>query len=612
MAPMSLSICLVVADPPARVAAVLEPLRPLADEILIAADSRVDATTLSGYGALADRLFSIEFVSVERHLSWLFSQCRCDWILRLDGDEVPSRALVRQLPRMLSSASIQQFWINRRWLYPDGEHVVSEAPWNEDFSCRLTRNGGTLRATGQQHTSVEPVTPLAYVEEPLYHLELVTTSVSERRDKVVRYEVARPRLLSPGGGRLNEGYYLPELRCSPSLAAVPAEDRPLLALALEHTAAPTMATAPAVDAPLVSLSEMDRMWEGAAVASDAYRARIEARDPSPTLAPGEHRQLFVTVSNDGSARWPATLDANPPIRLSYHWLHTDGSVHTQDGLRSAFGRVVGPGERILAPLNLDAPPEPGEYLLEIDLVHEHVRWFECGCRVPVRVEQPRDLLAVGPRLSETPPPARQRWRRTRIPHTIHRVWLGDAPMPQEHERFGGTFAHHHRNWEMRLWVDADLATLDIGLAERERSRTHSELSNLVRYEILRRHGGVYVDTDVECRRALTPLLKGVDAFAALELPGRVGTAVLGSIPGHPAFSRAARLARQTLGTGPQSTVANGPYLLSLILEQEPGVAILEAGCFYPYLWDEPDRRHDHFPGAYAVHHWAQSWATYYA
>ena len=59
---MSLSVCLMAAAPPSRVAAILEPLRPFADEVIIAADSRVDDETLAGYGALASRLFRIEFI----------------------------------------------------------------------------------------------------------------------------------------------------------------------------------------------------------------------------------------------------------------------------------------------------------------------------------------------------------------------------------------------------------------------------------------------------------------------------------------------------------------------------------------------------------------------
>ena len=52
---MSLSVCLIASAPAARVAALLEPLRALADEIVLAVDSRVDAASVARFAALADR-----------------------------------------------------------------------------------------------------------------------------------------------------------------------------------------------------------------------------------------------------------------------------------------------------------------------------------------------------------------------------------------------------------------------------------------------------------------------------------------------------------------------------------------------------------------------------
>jgi Glycosyltransferase sugar-binding region containing DXD motif len=603
---MSLSICLITADPPSRIAAILEPLRPYADEVLIAADSRVDDETLAGYHALADRLFKIEFRMVERHLAWLFAQCSGDWILRLDGDEVPSRAFVRRLPDMLASRHVQQFWIAVAWLFPDADSVLACMPWSEGFANRLVRNDGTLRIRGQLHLPAEPVAPREYVEEPFYHLELLIADEEERREKAVRYEVLRPRLLAPGGGRINEAFYLPELRDSLELRPVPSEDRDSIARSLTESPVPEPET-PSENVRFVSLEEMDRTWEGRTVDAAAYRARIEPFASTSSLMPSEPAPVFFRVTNEGTERWPCRLDEDPPIRLSYRWLHTDGSIHTAEGPRSPLSRAVGPGESILTPLHVDAPADTGDYVLEVDVVHEHVRWFGCSLRVPVRVGHPQGLAPTGVRLRETAPVSFRRWRRVRIPRVIHRIWLGDEPMPAEHERFGETFARHHPGWEMRLWSDEDLAALEITEVEHRRCRTPSELSNLMRYEVLRRFGGVYVDTDFECRRALTPLLRGIDAFAALELPGCVGTAILGSVAGHPAFARAAQQARRTLGAGAHSADANGPYFMSLILEQEANVAIFGAHLFYPYWCDEPERRNETFPDAYAVHHWAQSW-----
>ena len=525
----------------------------------------------------------------------------------MDGDEIPSQAFVRRLPEMLASREAQQFWGSVAWLYPNADSILAKAPWSGDFTSRLMRNDGTLRARGLQHLHVEPVTPREYAEEPFYHLELLISDEEQRRWKAVRYEVARPHLLAAGGGRINEAFYLPELHTSVQTRPVPDEDRANIAQAMTGPSAPVAkrtsleTTALIKDVPYVSLKEMDLFWEGRPVGTDAHHATIEARESPLLLAVAEQRHILFYVRNDGTERWSAAADS--PIRLTYRWLNADGSVHAAEGPRSSFSRAINPGERILTPLHVDAPSAPGEYVLEVDIVHEHVRWFECACRVPVQVGSPTGLPSTGTRLRETPLSRMRHWRRVHIPRTIHRIWLGGEQMPAEHEHFGETFARNHPDWEMRLWTDADLAGLDIASAESARARTISELSNLVRYEVLHRFGGVYVDTDVECRRALTRLLRGIDAFAGLELPGRVGNAILGAVAGHPVFARAAQQTRETLGIGPHPTDANGPYFLSLILEQEPDVTIFPAELFYPYRWDEPERRHESFPQAYVVHHW---------
>lgn len=402
-------MCLITADPAWRIGSILEPLRPLADEVVIAADSRVDERTLTGYAALADRLFRIEFAMPERHLAWLCDQCRGDWILRIDGDEVPSEAFVRRLPDMLASRGVRQFWSAQAWLYPDGTQILSCLPWSADFHVRLIRNDGTHRFPGVQHLHIEAASPREYVEEPVYHLDLLLGDERRRRDKAIRYEATRPGLIATGGGPINEAFYLPELRDDLELAPVPEEDRHAIARALQAPEA-----APAPDAPIqaqqapaqgeqvrehsraspvnavpfASLQEMDRLWEGRPVPESAYRARIEPREGTCVLAAGEQRHVFFRVANQGTELWPADLQERPQIRLAYRWLRPDGSVHVAEGPRSPFPRRVEPGERVLAPVHVDAPATPGEYVLEVDVVHEGARWFGCACRVPAQVKAP--------------------------------------------------------------------------------------------------------------------------------------------------------------------------------------------------------------------------------
>ncbi len=597
---MSLSVCLLTREPAARVAALLEPLRALADEVVLAADDRIDEATLAGYAALADRLFTVEYVLYERHLAWLHAQCSGDWILRLDGDEVPSAALVRRLPELLARRDIEQYSIRRAWLHGDLRTVLDELPWSTDHNNRLVRSRST-RFDGHQHAHAEPVTPMEFVAEPVYHLELLLASEQQRRAKAIRYEVAQPHLRPAGGGRFNEAFYLPELRESLRTRPVDAQDAALLARV--HAADEPVATAPLDGVPHVSLRELDATWPGRRIDRAGCHACIRAPDERITLAAGALRPLFVEVTNDGSEHWPGGLDERPLIRISYHWLRRDGRRHASDAIRTPFPRPVSPGDRVVVPVQVQAPDTPGRYILAIDLVHEDVHWFGNELRIAVDVS----AAEPGARLRETPLPADRAGKPLLVPRIIHRVWLGGAPIPPDQQSMGATFAHHHPGWEMRLWTDADLPALEIGSAERDRARSPAELSDLVRYEVLRREGGLYVDTDVECRRDHEPLLRGVRACAALEFPGRLGTAVLAAVPGHRVFERAADECRRAIGLGAHSADATGPYFLSLLVEQEPDFTIFGAEVFYPYAPDEPERAGEPFPDAYAVHHWSGSW-----
>jgi hypothetical protein len=604
---MSLSVCLMTTDPPSRIAAILEPLRPYAEEIVIATDARIDNGVLADYSLLADRLFRVDFRSQERHLDWLNAQCHEEWILRLDGDELVSPAFTRRLPKMLESRTVREFWIARRWLFGDAEHYLAEQPWSVDFVSRLVRNDGTPRSPDLEQGDAAPAVPREYVRDPLYRFALLLQDVRQRRDEAIRREVAQPGRLAANGARLNESFYLPELQSSPRLGEVSEEDRASIVNVLKGSPANNASTTPIQRTPVVSLAEMDRMWAGRTVREDAYRAKIDAYEPAASFAPAESRTVFFDVTNEGTEHWPASLEQAPLIRLGCRWLNTDGTLHTEAGPRSPFPRPVGPGERILTPVTAQAPARAGDYLLEVDVVHEDVRWFDCCARIPARVLDPQKASQGVTAIRETPRPTHQRWRRMQIPRTFHRVWLGQRQMPAEEVRFGATFTQHHPDWTMRLWTEEDLQLLDITDTDRERARSASELSNLVRYEVLHRFGGIYIDTDFECLRPLTPVLRGIDAFGALEAPGRVGVAILGSVAKHPLFARAARLSRYTLGVGAHSADANGPYLFSLILEQDHDLAIFAAHMFYPYRWDEPLDAGASFPDAYAVHHWSKSW-----
>ena len=314
---------------------------------------------------------------------------------------------------------------------------------------------------------------------------------------------------------------------------------------------------------------------------------------------GEARPLYVEVTNGSGQTWPGGMEAEPLIRLSYHLRSAEGALLQADGPRSPLQAPLAPGDSQIVPVMVEAPESAGAYLLEIDVVHEHVRWFD----VPARIEL--EVVPAGRRENNVPH-LRGLPRRTRIPRVLHQIWVGSKPMPDEQRDFVAGWQRRHPTWEHRLWTDADLPALDISPALARRAVTPAELSNLVRYSVVERYGGVYIDTDFECLRPLDRLARGLDGFAACSKPGIVAPGLFGAVPGHPAIARSASLARKVLGTRyPETT--SGPILFTHVMWDFPEFTIYPPELFYPYLWDEMHRRRERFDDAYAVHHWTLSW-----
>jgi len=131
----------------------------------------------------------------------------------------------------------------------------------------------------------------------------------------------------------------------------------------------------------------------------------------------------------------------------------------------------------------------------------------------------------------------------KIPHLIHQIWLG-GKVPAKYSLFIDSWKKL-TGWEYRLWGDQDLSQFSHPLLKQAASLV--EKADVLRLEILRRFGGLYVDTDVMCLdgsffsyanhqysfyAGLEPLdncyIRPIDDFYL-----RVGTAVLASIPEYP-------------------------------------------------------------------------------
>ena len=136
---MSFSVNVMTRGPGDRVAAMLSLFRGVADEILVALDDRAGDDVAAPLQAAADRVVRYPYADpVDRPLAWLHAECHGDWVLTIDDDEVPSRALLDALPGLARAKDLTHYWLPRRWLYPTVDRYLDARPWRQigRASCR--------------------------------------------------------------------------------------------------------------------------------------------------------------------------------------------------------------------------------------------------------------------------------------------------------------------------------------------------------------------------------------------------------------------------------------------------------------------------------------------
>jgi putative methyltransferase (TIGR04325 family) len=388
--------------PAPRVAALLALFRPVCDEIVVALDERADASVEAALVGHSDVLIRYPYAEpVDRPLAWLHRQCSGAWVFTIDDDEIPEASLLTMLPELARADDVTHYWLRRRWLYPDRARYLDEPPWRPDYQLRLVRNDPhLLRFPDETHIPIAALGPGRYLELGVYHADCILNSPARRAEKARKYERTRPGKRVTGG-LINEAFYLPERRPPARTSEVPGDDRALVDRVLGASEV-SPASHRAAEVRHASREEIDGLWSGRVFAEAAYRVRLELLEPPYPMEVGEQRTFDVRIQNLGSETWDWGEDGRPEIRLSYHWRRDNGDVVIWDGLRTPFPAPVPPGGRALVPVHVVAPPEPGPYRLELDLLHEHVRWFGCEVGLGVEVRSAREAVPAPPKAPPVP------------------------------------------------------------------------------------------------------------------------------------------------------------------------------------------------------------------
>jgi hypothetical protein len=367
-----LSLVCQTGDPPERVRAVLGPLRGVADEIVLGVDNRALDGYQPAYAALADQVVPVEFhwLAFDATLEDLHRRCRADWILRIDGDEVASRALLAALPQLTRDAEAAQWALPRRWLDADGRGWLDELPWWPDWQPRLVRRSADLRFEGGVHARPVEMAPILLCDAPIYHLDAPLKDIAARHAKALAYDALQPGMRGPGGRPLH-AYYEPETWAD--LAPVPVDDdadRAAIDAVLQAAGRPALAARePGAGVP-------------ARVRGAARGVELSLLERDLRFTVGERRVVALHAANTSAvATWGP--HGAPPFRLGARWWGPDGTV--VEGPRCGFPRAVGPGDGLTTLVELAAPLTPGRWTVVLDLLHDVDGWQGAACRLEADV-----------------------------------------------------------------------------------------------------------------------------------------------------------------------------------------------------------------------------------
>ena len=133
-----------------------------------------------------------------------------------------------------------------------------------------------------------------------------------------------------------------------------------------------------VSVQIPDIEEARAMWQRIISGEPAskYNAEyMEVDEISDFMNIGTEYKFKVKVKNAGTLTW--SRNGVNPVYLGYHWIDFNRrETVVFDGKRSIIGEDgIDVGDEVVFDLRVISPSEPGEYILQVDLVHEGITWF---------------------------------------------------------------------------------------------------------------------------------------------------------------------------------------------------------------------------------------------
>lgn len=206
-----------------------------------------------------------------------------------------------------------------------------------------------------------------------------------------------------------------------------------------------------------------------------------------------------------------------------------------------------------------------------------------------------------------------------IPKVIHFCWFGGNPLSEQAKYCIDSWKKFCPDFKIKRW---DETNYDINknayVSEAFHNRGYAFVSDFARLDILYQFGGIYMDTDVEVIKDLTPLLYNKAYCSFANHAPRIATGLgLGAMKGFPLLldmMEIYKYERYIMDYGPNKTLSqtfNTKVMLYHGLVQNGKYQVVDGMTCYPKDYFDP--RSSHFglilddSKAFCIHHSSNSW-----
>jgi len=212
-----------------------------------------------------------------------------------------------------------------------------------------------------------------------------------------------------------------------------------------------------------------------------------------------------------------------------------------------------------------------------------------------------------------------------IPKIIHHIWVGNNLYPKEFIYFREKWKTIYSEYNFILWdnnlvIDSKIITPDIQKYYFGDYNIALK-TDLLRFKILEKFGGIYVDVDTEPLKKMPDEILSYNFFSGYQPNNEIAIGIMGSEPNEKLVNDyntnvIKNIINHTFDGKVDSGIwrVTGPeYFTKLIQPYVNNInyKFFETKYFYPYSWLEMHRRYENFkessPESYSVHHWFKSW-----